>query len=132
MSNADGQSTAQLAQTLAGQVATLVRTELRLAQAEVQTKARALAIGAGLLAVAAGLLLFGGAAAVAAIVLGLSVVLPAWAAALVTAAGLTLLAGLVVLIGRSMLRRAGPPVPSQALADVKEDVATIAAAARRD
>jgi Putative Actinobacterial Holin-X, holin superfamily III len=55
-----------------------------------------------------------------------------WAAALVTAAGLALLAGLIVLIGWSMLRRAVPPVPDQALADLQDDVAAITSVARRD
>lgn len=132
MSNADGVSTAELVQNLASQVATLVRTELRLARAEMQAKARGLAVGAGLMAAAAGLLFFAGAAAVATVVLALALVLPGWAAALITAAGLMLLAGAVVLIGRSKLRRAVPPLPSVAVEDVREDVATIVAAARRD
>jgi uncharacterized membrane protein YqjE len=125
-------STVQIVQNLSTQIGSLVRTELALARAEMQAKARGLAVGVGLLAAATVLLLFASAAAIAAVVLALALVIPGWAAALVTAAGLILLAGITVLIGRSVLRRAAPPVPTHAVADLKADVATIAAAARRE
>ena len=125
-------STVQVVQNLTTQIGALVRTELQLARAEMQAKARGLAVGAGMLAVAAALLLFAAGAAIAALVLGLAIALPGWAAALVTAAILTVLAGLTVLIGRSTIRRAAPPLPSGAVEDLKEDLATITAAARRE
>jgi len=132
MTDSSGLSTTQMAQNLASQVVTLVRAELRLARVELLAKARGLAVGVGLLAAAATLFIFAAAVAVAAIVLGLAVVLPAWAAALITAGGLVVLAGPIVLIGRSMLRRAVPPVQSMAMQDVREDVTAVTAAARRD
>ena len=132
MTDSSGLSTTQIAQNLPAQVVALVRAELRLARAEVLAKARGIAVGAGLLAAAATMLLFAAGVAVAAVVLGLSVVVPPWAAALITAAGLMLLAGPLVLIGRSMLRKAVPPVPRMTVQDVREDLTAITAAARRD
>ena len=130
--DASGLSTVQLLQNLTEQVGALIRTELQLARAEVSAKLRGLAVGAGLLALAAALLLFSLGALVAAAVLALDLVLPGWAAALLTAAGLALMAGLTVLAGRSALRRAAPPIPSGTIDDVHTDIEAIRNAVRAE
>lgn len=123
------QSATELVRTLTLQVSDLLRTELRLARAEMAAKARELALGAGMVATAAILALFGAAAMTAAVVLALALVLPAWASALVVGFALLLLAGAIALVGRARLRRATPPVPTQALNNLQADVDVVRSAA---
>ena len=131
-SDASGLSTAQLVQNLADQVGALVRAELNLARAEMVSKTRRLAVGVGLLGLGAALAVFAAATLVATVVLALAEAMPAWAAALITAVALVLVAGLAVLMGRSALRRAAPPIPTQTLGDVQQDLVAVKAAVRGD
>jgi uncharacterized membrane protein YqjE len=123
------QSATELVRTLTLQFSDLVRTELRLARAEMAAKARELALGTGLVATAAILALFGAGAMTAAVVLALALVLPAWASALIVGFALLLLAGAIALVGRARLRRAAPPVPTQALNNLQADVDAVKSAA---
>lgn len=59
---------------------------------------------------------------VAAAVLGLSLVLASWAAALIVAAGLSVLTGVAALMGKREFEEAGPPLPTEAVQSTKEDV----------
>jgi len=72
--------------------------------------------GAGVVA------LFGLAILLAAAVLGLATVLPAWLAALIVGVVVIILAGVAALIGKKQLSQAAPPTPTRAIASVKEDV----------
>jgi hypothetical protein len=118
-------STGQLIGQLTEQLSRLVRDEARLAQAEVTQKAKRLGIGAGLFG-GAGLFAFLGLAVlVATAVLALDLVLPAWAAALVVAVALFLVAGVLALVGKKDVEKASPPVPTQAIAGVQADIATV-------
>jgi uncharacterized membrane protein YqjE len=107
------------------QVPELVRSELRLAQAELTEKGKAAGIGAGLFSAAGLLGLFAFATLIAAGVLGLDVVLPAWAAALIVAAVLLVAAGIAAMVGKKEIVQATPPAPERAVAGVKQDVATL-------
>jgi uncharacterized membrane protein YqjE len=114
-----------LVHRLSEQIPELVRSELRLAQAEMTEKGKRAGLGVGLFS-AAGLLAFLGLATlVATAILALALVLPAWAAALVVAAVLFVGAGLVALGGKKEVQQATPPAPERAIAGVHEDVATI-------
>ncbi len=114
-----------LVHDLTEQLSTLVRDEMRLAQAELAEKGRHAGVGVGLFS-AAGLLGFLGLATlVATAILALALVLPAWLAALVVAVVLFAAAGGAALVGRSNVRQATPPTPEQAIEGVKEDVATV-------
>lgn len=114
-----------LVHRLTEQVPQLIRSELRLAQAELTAKGKKAGIGLGMFS-AAGLLAFLGLATlVATAVLGLAEVLPAWAAALVVAVVLLAGAGVAALAGRKEIEQAAPPQPQRAVAGVKEDLATI-------
>ncbi|MEO6204662.1 MAG: phage holin family protein, partial [Mycobacteriales bacterium] len=62
---------------------------------------------------------------VAAAVLALDLVFPAWAAALIVAGSLLLLAVVAGLIGKKQVTKAVPPVPKQAMASVKLDLAAV-------
>ncbi len=127
----DNTSTSQLVTALTEQVSRLVRDEVRLAQVEVSQKAKRLGIGAGLLG-GAGLFGFLGLAVlIAAAVLALALVLPAWLAALIIAVVLLAIAGVLALVGRKDVANATPPLPTEAIASTKADIATVKESARR-
>ncbi|MFF0492671.1 phage holin family protein [Nocardia sp. NPDC003482] len=107
------------------QVSRLVREEIRLAAIETQNKAQRLGLGAGLAGVAAIVALLGAGTLVAAAVLALALVLPGWASALIVGGVLLLIAAVAALVGRSRIQQATPPVPEQAVADVRRDVAVV-------
>ncbi|WP_137160970.1 phage holin family protein [Blastococcus sp. CCUG 61487] len=118
-------TTGQLVTQLTEQITALVRDEARLAQVEVTQKAKRLGIGAGLFG-GAGLFAFLGLSVlVATAILALDLVLPAWLAALVVAIVLFAIAGVLALVGKKDVEKASPPVPTQALAGVQADIATV-------
>jgi uncharacterized membrane protein YqjE len=126
-----GRSTAELVQRLSEQVSQLVRQEMQLAKLELAEKGKRTGIGAGLFGGSGLFAVYGIAVLVAAAVLGLATVWPAWLAALVVGLLLLLLAGLLALVGRGQFKKAMPPVPTDAVASVKADVDEITTRARR-
>lgn len=114
-----------LVHDLSTQIPELVRSELRLAQAELTQKGRRAGVGAGLLGAAGVTALYGVAVLLAAVVLALALVLPAWAAALVVALVLLAGAGLLALRGKGQVEQATPAAPERAIAGIKEDVETV-------
>lgn len=118
-------STGELIGQLTEQLSTLVRNEARLAQAEVTQKAKRLGVGAGLFGGAGLVGFFGLAVLISAAVLGLAEVLPAWLAALIVAVVLFAVAGVLALVGKKDVAQASPPLPTQAIAGVQADVATV-------
>jgi hypothetical protein len=124
-------SVAELIRRASDDVSRLVRDELQLARVELTTKARNAGVGAGLIGAGVGLAWYGVGVLIAAAVLGLAVVLPAWLAALLVGVVLLLVAGTTALVGRGRLQRAVPPVPVEAMNSVRADVDRIKAGARR-
>ncbi|NKY86661.1 phage holin family protein [Nocardia veterana] len=122
---------AELVGTASEQLSRLVREEMRLAAAEAQGKAKRLGAGAGLGGAAAVLALAALGAFVAAAILALALVVPAWGAALIVAGALCALAGLFGLAGRANIRKGTPPVPEHAVADVRQDLTMIKERGRR-
>jgi Putative Actinobacterial Holin-X, holin superfamily III len=118
-------STGELIGQLTDQLSRLVRDEARLAQAEVTQKAKRLGVGAGLFGGAGLTAFFGLAVLISAVVLGLAEVLPAWLAALIVAVVLFAVAGVLALVGKKDVEEASPPLPTQAIAGVQADVATV-------
>jgi uncharacterized membrane protein YqjE len=114
--------TGELVKDLSTQVSTLVRQELELAKVELTAKGKQAGIGAGMLGGAGLFALYGVGALVATAILALATVVDGWLAALIVAVVLFALAGVLALMGRARARRAGPPVPEQTVATVKEDV----------
>ncbi|MGY1634814.1 phage holin family protein [Geodermatophilus sp. SYSU D01186] len=124
-------STGQLVGQLTEQISRLVRDEARLAQAEMTQKAKRLGVGAGLFG-GAGLMAFLGLASlVATAILLLDLALPAWAAALVVTVVLFAVAGVLALIGKKDVQDAAPPVPTEAIASTRTDIATVKESVRR-
>jgi uncharacterized membrane protein YqjE len=114
-----------LVHRLSEQIPELVRSELRLAQAELTEKGKRAGLGIGMFS-AAGLLAFLGISTlVATAVLGLAHLVPDWVAALIVAVVLFAGAGVVALVGKKEVAQATPPAPERAMAGVREDVATV-------
>jgi hypothetical protein len=120
----------ELVQDLSRQTSTLIRQEMRLAQAELTEKGRHAGKGAGMFGGAGVVALYGVGALVAAAILGLATVLEPWIAAAAIGAGLLLVAGILALTGKKELDEAGPPKPEQAIESVQRDIDTVKARAR--
>jgi hypothetical protein len=118
-------STGELIGQLSEQLTTLVRSEVRLAQAEVTQKAKKLGVGIGLFGGAGVVALLGVGALVTAAILALALVLPGWAAGLIVAAVLFLVAGVLALLGKKDVQQAAPPLPTDTLASVQADIDTV-------
>jgi uncharacterized membrane protein YqjE len=127
---ADDKPLGELVQDLSRQTSTLIRQEMRLAQAELAEKGKHAGKGAGMFGGASVVALFGVGALVAAAILGLATVLEPWIAAAAIGVLLLLIAGILALTGKKELDEAGPPKPEQALDSVQQDIATVKARAR--
>jgi hypothetical protein len=123
--------TAELVKDVSELVPRLVRQELNLAKAELSEKGKRAGAGAGLLGASGVVGWFGLGALVAAAVLGLAEVMPAWAAALIVAAVLLAVAAVTALLGKSQVQKAVPPVPQEAVASTKDDVRAVKESAHR-
>jgi len=127
----ENQSAGELVRLLSEQVSVLMRGELKLAKLEMVRRGKQAGSGAGLLGGGALVALYGAGCLIACVVLALSGVVPAWAAALIVGAVLLAVAAVLALMGKGRLRRASPPVPGQAMGSIKTDVAEIKERARR-
>jgi uncharacterized membrane protein YqjE len=123
-------STADLVKLAAEQVSRLVRDELRLAQSELAEKGKRAGIGVGMFGTAGLVSLYGVGALIAAAILGLATVVPAWLSALIIGVVLFLVAGLMALLGRGQVKKAVPPAPTEAVRSVKADIDTISGAVK--
>lgn len=129
--SAADRSAGELVKDLSEQVSRLVRDELKLAQVEMTAKGKRAGAGAGLLGGSGLLALYGAACLLAAAIIGLARVVPAWLAALIVGAAVLAAAGVVALLGRGQFKKAVPPVPEQAVDSVKADVAEVKESAKR-
>lgn len=119
------QTLGALVHQLTQQVPELIRSEMRLAQAEVAQKGKRAGVGIGMFSVAGLLAFFAFGSIVATAILALSLVVDAWLAALIVA--VVLLAGAAVagMVGKNKVAEAGPPAPERAIQGLKEDIATV-------
>jgi Flp pilus assembly protein TadB len=123
-------STADLVKLATEQIRDLVREEVNLAKAEMAEKGKQVGTGAGMFGVAAGLAFFGTGVLLAAATLALALVLPAWAAALIVAGVLFVCAVVLVVLGRSHVRRSVPAAPQDTIKSVRADLSAVSAAVR--
>ena len=110
----------------------LVAGEIELLKQEMIRKLKALGIGAGLLV---GALIFIGAmfgVLLTAAILGLSLVMPGWLAALLVAAGLLVIAVVLALIGYVVLKKGIPPLPNETISGLKKDLNVIRGVGKRE
>jgi uncharacterized membrane protein YqjE len=110
---------------LSEQLPELIRSELRLAQAELAEKGRHAGVGIGLFSGAGLLGLYGLAGLLATAVIALDLALPLWLAALIVTVVLFGGAGIAALVARKQVAQATPPAPERAIAGVREDVEAV-------
>ena len=128
---AEAASTGELVSRLSNQMSTLIRDEMRLAQAEVKEKGKKAGVGVGLFGGAGLVALFGVGALVAAAIIGLATAVAAWLAALIVGVVLLAIAGVLALTGKKEVSAATPPLPQEAISGLKTDVDTLKEHAKR-
>ena len=114
-----------LVHDLTEQLSTLVRDEMRLAQAEMTQKGKKAGIGIGLFSGAGLMAFFGLAALIATAILVLALLVDAWVAALIVTIVLFAIAGVLALMGKKNVSQATPAKPEEAMEGLKQDVATV-------
>ena len=117
---------------LPGYLVDLLRSELELLKAELIEKAKHAGIGIGLVAGGAFFGFFTFAVLLTAAILGIATALPAWLAALIVGGALLLITAILVLVGVKQLKEGTPPVPTETIASVKQDVNAIKGIGKRD
>jgi uncharacterized membrane protein YqjE len=115
----------RLVHDLTQQVPQLIRSEMRLAQAELTEKGKRAGIGIGMFSVAGLLAFFAIGCLVTTAILALAHALPDWLSALIVALVLLAAAAVAGLMGKNKVEAATPPTPERAVEGLKEDVATI-------
>lgn len=118
----DGKTTAELAGDLTRQITGLVHSEIQLAKAEVSEKGRRFGFGAGGFGFSGLMGLFGFGCLVAAAVVAVHLEVVLWAACLAVGFGCLVVAAFAALLARRQVKKATPPVPTQAIESTKEDV----------
>lgn len=126
----DDASVGELVQKLSQQTSTLIRQEMRLAQAELVEKGKHAGKGAGMFGGAGLVALYGAGALVAAAIIGIGTLLEPWIAAAIVGVALLAVAGILALTGKKQVDQAGPPKPEKAMASVQRDVDTVKARAK--
>jgi uncharacterized membrane protein YqjE len=104
------------------QTSRLVREEMRLAQLEMQQKAKHAGIGVGMLGAAGIVALLGVATLIAMFVLLLATAMDPWLAALIVAVVLLAVAGGMALAGKKEVAEAAPAKPERAIDSVHDDI----------
>ncbi|AYF97903.1 phage holin family protein [Protaetiibacter intestinalis] len=124
-------SLVELLTGLPEQVQSLVQREIELVKTELVEKLKALGVGAGLLLGAVVVLLFFVGVLLTLAIIGLSYVMPDWAAALVVAGVLLIVAVILGLIGYRILKRGIPPLPTEAIDSIQKDINAVKGTGRR-
>jgi hypothetical protein len=124
-------SSGDLVKMMSEQVSVLIRDEMELARLEMTSKGKQAALGAGMFGASGVVAVYGVGCLLACAIIAISGVVAAWLAALIVGAALLAAAGCAALLGRRRLQKAAPPVPEQAIADVKADVEEIKERAHR-
>jgi hypothetical protein len=109
----------------------LVRGEIESFKQELIGKLKLAGVGIGLLVGAATFAFFALLVLIAAAVLGLATVLPAWAAALIIGGGVLVIAVILALVGISSLKKGVPPAPTETIKSIKKDVRAIKGIGKR-
>jgi uncharacterized membrane protein YqjE len=125
-------SVGELVQQLSRQTSTLIRQEMRLAQAELQEKGKRAGIGAGMFGGAGLVALYGVGALIAAVIMLVGTALEPWLAAVIVGVVLLAVGGILALVGKGQVERATPAKPEQAMESVQRDIDEVKARARNE
>jgi uncharacterized membrane protein YqjE len=120
MNRNDERSVSDVLQDIFGNVQDIVRSEVRLARAEIKTEAGKTANAAKPLIAGAVLGFYAGGLLLIAAVYGLSIVLAPWLAALVVSAFVAMVAAVLISAGQKRLRLVKKP--EKTIRTLKEDV----------
>jgi uncharacterized membrane protein YqjE len=112
----------ELFKQLSDDVSTLVRQELKLAQAEMTEKGKQAGLGVSLFGAAGLLALLALGSLTAFLIAVLATGMKVWLAALLVTVVYGAFAGALALVGKNRVSEATPPVPEQTIETVKEDV----------
>ena len=118
-------SVGELVSRASEQLTTLVRDEMRLAQTELAQKGRRSGVGLGLFGGAGAVAWFGVGAFVTAAILGLSLVVAPWLAAVIVGLVLLLIASVLAMIGKREVSQATPVLPQESMQNVRRDVEAV-------
>lgn len=129
--SAQDRSAGELVKQLSEQVSTLVRDELKLAQLEMTRKGKEAGTGFGMLGGGALIALYGVGCLIACAVIAISGAVAAWLAALIVGVALLAAAGVAALMGKGRMKKATPPVPTEAVSGIKTDIEEIKERVRR-
>ena len=114
-----------LVHDLSAEIPELIRSEIRLAQAEMTEKGKRAGLGIGMFSGAGLIAFFGLGTLIATAVLALALAVPAWLSALIVTVVLFVVAGVLALMGKKEVQQATPPVPERAVTGIKQDIATV-------
>jgi fatty acid desaturase len=117
--------TSELFRRLLTDVRLIFGRQAQLAKLELEDKGSRLRTAGVEIAAAVVVAVFGVGVLIAAAVLALTIVLPAWAAALIVGAVLVAVAAVLFLMGRARLRSLGSLAPTETIEAAREDVAWI-------
>ena len=131
LGNDQEHSSGNLVKMMSEQVSVLIRDEMELARLEMTSKGKQAALGAGMFGASGVVAVYGVGCLLACAIIAISGVVAAWLAALIVGAALLAAAGGAALLGRRRMQKAAPPVPEQAVADVKADIEEIKERAHR-
>jgi hypothetical protein len=116
------QSMGELFKQLSNDMSTLVRQELKLAQAEMTAKGKQAGLGIGMFGVAGIVGFVAFLAFTTCLVAALATGMDVWVAALIVTVVYAAIAGGLALVAKNRVAEAAPPVPEQTVQTVKEDV----------
>jgi hypothetical protein len=125
------QPVTQVLQKVTEESKALIGEEMRLARAEMTSKAKTAGKGAGLLGAAGVVAIFGALAFTAAIILALAIVIPPWAAAMLVALVYLAIAGVLAFTGRNQVKAATPFVPEQTVRTLTDVLQRVQSAWKR-
>ena len=131
LGNDQEHSSGNLVKMMSEQVSVLIRDEMELARLEMTSKGKQAALGAGMFGASGVVAVYGVGCLLACAIIAISGVVAAWLAALIVGAALLAAAGGAALLGKRRMQKAAPPVPEQAVADVKADIEEIKERAHR-
>ena len=112
----------ELFKKLSDDLSSLVRQELKLAQAEMTEKGRKAGLGVGMFGAAGIIVLLALITLTACVVALLATAMEVWIAALIVTVVYGAAAGVLAITGKQRVSEATPPVPEQTVESVEEDV----------